>query len=518
MLGVGRKATRAPRRGERERRRYSDARRFLEQENEGKDKYDPSRLTYGAAAQKAGIEDEYAEQKLRAHVVKRRQQSVSATPVLLTPHATPAQSGMEARATNRVDESEGSSRPGRVGNSGRKRRSEEQLIQLESTKKLLFGKSRHEFYREQVAQGSLLVSQAKHGFKRRVAEDFIDENMSQYGLKSCTPRHLVRRAAEHPGEQPNQRGGTLFTIDEEAELKRWFTDLREKELRVSHSCILLKLNSMLKKDDTRWMKLGKSGVTFGILRRLFERLDFVSGISQALNIDRERWTTSANFKYWYSLVEDILLAEKLMELNPAWNADDPSATTKYVILRPEAFFSGDETQIGYPATTAASKKDRCVFHANRVLDNRNQLMNTAGRNVSMFYLRCGDGKKLNHAFCFSDCKNVPKNWINHELTSDPFGPDATVFPCMWFANAEGSFNSDLYAQVIYHCVIPCARAAGIRNEPGKRGVFVIDGCQTHINSLDVLLALKDAGLIVILRVPHSSHRLQGEDTVCFRCD
>jgi len=46
----------------------------LEHENEEKDKYDPSRLTYGAAAQKAGIEDEYAEQKLRAHVVKRRRQ------------------------------------------------------------------------------------------------------------------------------------------------------------------------------------------------------------------------------------------------------------------------------------------------------------------------------------------------------------------------------------------------------------------------------------------------------------
>eukprot|EP00968_Pinguiococcus_pyrenoidosus_P027447 scaffold7379_cov175-Pinguiococcus_pyrenoidosus.AAC.1 len=50
--------------------------------------------------------------------------------------------------------------------------------------------------------------------------------------------------------------------------------------------------------------------------------------------------------------------------------------------------------------------------------------------------------------------------------------------------------------------------------PERRGLLLLDGCATHVN-LEFVEMCRKAGLDVLLRPPHTTHRLQPEDTSCF---
>ena len=515
-LPAGGVKKRAPRRDGRERRRYSTARILLEQTNAGKSKTHPDRLTLKEAAAKAGLCGRNIIQKLSKHLAEKAKESASSTPSLLTPLATPAASNFQQRETDEYEEPISSGKRGRVGNSGRKKDSDEDKALKEERRQVLMGKSEAQVYREQIAEATLKVAAAPHGIRTEVAQAFVDQNMRRLNLKSVSAAHIVRLAKERPGEAPNCQGGTFFTAEEENRVRRHVVEFRARKLKVSHAYLLQFLNSMLATDDSRRSELGVNGLTSGILAGLCRRLGLDSGTFQCLDTDRQRWVTSENFQHWYDNVEEALFAEGLLELNPEWSPDAAETVTQYLVKRPEAWFSGDETQIGFAEAVGSGKRDRGVFLKDREFDDRNQITSRNAKKVSLFYLRCGNGAQLNHAFCFSGAKNVKDDWVNASLKSDAFGSSNTKFSCVWFANVEGCFDAQLFQRVVIECIIPCAKANGIENSLGKRGVLFFDGCQTHITDLETTRMLRDAGFLIFPRVPHSSSVSQGEDTVVFR--
>lgn len=80
---------------------------------------------------------------------------------------------------------------------------------------------------------------------------------------------------------------------------------------------------------------------------------------------------------------------------------------------------------------------------------------------------------------------------------------------------EGSLNEEGALDYLKSVLHPALGSPAPRSDaPGKQAVVVCDGVGTH-HAFPVLEAAVDMGIEILLRVPHLSHRLQGEDTVNF---
>ena len=88
---------------------------------------------------------------------------------------------------------------------------------------------------------------------------------------------------------------------------------------------------------------------------------------------------------------------------------------------------------------------------------------------------------------------------------------------LWTGAANpSSMTSDLCLDYTKQVIIPDAKHLnpGMGVEDGKRSVEVCDGTQVHLG-FERLQRCRQEGLDVVLRLPHSTHVTQGEDTVHF---
>jgi len=118
---------------------------------------------------------------------------------------------------------------------------------------------------------------------------------------------------------------------------------------------------------------------------------------------------------------------------------------------------------------------------------------------------------------YGGSKSVKSSWTSDVLTGDVKDSGGRAVPAVWLANPAGSVDADYFQVYVSDILIPSAIALGIRDEDGHRAVFLCDGVQTHMSNTTTLRLLKDAGIVPIPRVPHTSSQSQGEDTVVFRC-
>ena len=83
------------------------------------------------------------------------------------------------------------------------------------------------------------------------------------------------------------------------------------------------------------------------------------------------------------------------------------------------------------------------------------------------------------------------------------------------ATRRGVSQEELAKDYMESTLHPALGSPPSRNEdPRQQCVVICDGVGTHIG-LSVLEAAVELGIEVVLRVPHLSFRLQGEDTVIF---
>jgi hypothetical protein len=75
-------------------------------------------------------------------------------------------------------------------------------------------------------------------------------------------------------------------------------------------------------------------------------------------------------------------------------------------------------------------------------------------------------------------------------------------------------TADLFHEHFEKVVLPYLKHVGVTNEPGCGGVYVVDGCQTHCSE-EISATAEAANIAVVLRPPHTSSDMQGEDTKIF---
>ena len=204
-------------------------------------------------------------------------------------------------------------------------------------------------------------------------------------------------------------------------------------------------------------------------------------------------------------------------MNPEYDAANPTAQPKLICLRPEALYSSDETDMSLGQPLKKGKKDICVFLD--ALDDGNIATTKTSRKISWQYGRCGDGSMLSPLIVYGgikDSSGIKLEWIDSSIVGHISDESGVPIPTLWRANEEGSVTTAFFHEYCLEIIIPSAYANGIRDEDGKRGIYIVDCRQTHLSSLETNDALKQAGIFLIGRVPHTSCESQGEDTCVFR--
>ena len=85
-----------------------------------------------------------------------------------------------------------------------------------------------------------------------------------------------------------------------------------------------------------------------------------------------------------------------------------------------------------------------------------------------------------------DSSGIELDWIDSSIVGDISDDSGVPIPMMWRANEEGSVTTKFFHEYCLKIIIPSAHANGVRDEDGKRGVYIVDCCQTHLSSLETV--------------------------------
>ena len=80
----------------------------------------------------------------------------------------------------------------------------------------------------------------------------------------------------------------------------------------------------------------------------------------------------------------------------------------------------------------------------------------------------------------------------------------------FWTNEKGGVTGDLGIKYIRGCIEPCIPDLSVE----RPAVLIMDGHGSHF-TLEVLRYCRSIGLVIVLRPPHTTHILQGEDVVHF---
>ena len=199
--------------------------------------------------------------------------------------------------------------------------------------------------------------------------------------------------------------------------------------------------------------------------------------------------------------------------NEDWDPNDENSH-ELTWIYPERLISCDETDVSLKQDNHKSKKEKEVINIDEV--SPQTISVKSSRKISMCFGRTGNNQMIAPLFVFGGAKRVQPAWTSDEIHGDVKDADGECIPTQYAANEKGSVDEEMFRETyVAKIIIRTARAQGVRNEDGHRGIFIFDGVQTHISEATMVL-LRDNGLIVILRPPNTSSDLQGEDTVIFR--
>ena len=186
-----------------------------------------------------------------------------------------------------------------------------------------------------------------------------------------------------------------------------------------------------------------------------------------------------------------------------------------MITHPERICSYDETKMELDCTKGGKGNGDRTVRAGAT-DDGTTVVTKSSKCASAVCGRLGDGRALPVFTCFASGDSYAPAWAPHIVCDDILDKDGQPLPWRYISNAKGSiteeFCSIYISDVLYSALgYPKPRAT----PPGEQGVIICDGVGTHLGYQVVMKAV-ELGMEILLRVPHLSFVLQGEDTINFK--
>lgn len=163
----------------------------------------------------------------------------------------------------------------------------------------------HDEYASAFADATKRISETEDGKKMSVAKDIVGKLFTDTnGVSQVSAKHLVNRAHAAPGEKPRVQGSPHLLPEEEEGVVRFVKVLRAKGCQVTREMVLTRLNDAIEKssDVNRQMLFtalhsknkSHDGLTKGVLYGFYRRHGLQSTHTEAIDVDRLKWTTSEN--------------------------------------------------------------------------------------------------------------------------------------------------------------------------------------------------------------------------------
>ena len=373
---------------------------------------------------------------------------------------------------------------------------------------------------ELVVEHSRTISQEPKGKKWPCAQA-ISEQLEGQGIY-ISAQTLYNQSEKAPGVAPNNVGGQFFNQQFEKDMAAGIRYFRELELPVFKDDVLETVRVAI--IDCELDHLLEDGVvTDGWYYRFLARNKLNTGNFQPIETSRAEWCTPENMKKYYDIAAQVFLDAGIAEKNPKYDPDVPYDFTKpydaqplecqpVIVTKPHRLASYDETDATLDQTDKSKKNtDRIILGGK---DDTGAVKATKS-SVKITLVGGRIGKNALPAYVnFGTGDSHQAHWgRNPPMANVVKGADGKKVEPIIAHSKTGAMNSERCLDYTKKILMPAM--FGISAEEGNGGVEVCDGCNVHL-SYPRLQYAREHGLRVLLRVPHTSDKTQGEDTVIFR--
>ena len=228
-------------------------------------------------------------------------------------------------------------------------------------------------------------------------------------------------------------------------------------------------------------------------------------------MSRAKWCTSQKISEWYDMMADALVNSGIATRNPDYNptAQSGSACEPIFIVDPDRWISYDETRLELDMTQATkAKSERTVVNKLEPKDSRRDCLSYKG---GLFGTGIGgstaSAKALRPMFVFGSGSFALEWTMWRPPRCDFIDPDTgRMFRPKYICNKKGGVDDDMGVMYLRDVVLPLYPTLTEQ----KPLVMTCDGHGSHLTT-ELIEFARANHVVILLRVPHTSHKLQGED-------
>jgi len=210
----------------------------------------------------------------------------------------------------------------------------------------------------------------------------------------------------------------------------------------------------------------------------------------------------------------VLLKAGVSVVNPDYDPEVPYSQ-EILITHPERICSYDQTKMELECAKGGKGRKDWTLKAGPD-DDGTTVVTKSDKCAFAVCGRLGDGRSLPVFMCFASGDSYEPSWAPHNVCEDILDKDDNPLPWRYISNAKGSITEEycaIYIETVLHPVLGYPKPRS--SHPGEQGEIICDGVGTHLG-YHVLKKALELGMEIIMRVPHLSFALQGEDTVNFK--
>jgi hypothetical protein len=230
-----------------------------------------------------------------------------------------------------------------------------------------------------------------------------------------------------------------------------------------------------------------------------------------LEFNRAKWFTSKNVRKYYDMYKDCCLELGFAVPAPQgeYNPLEP-LSQEIIVIKPERILEIDEARV-----TADMSKDQSgnlkQVKTRNTFDTHEAVVNKGGGTATIVGGSAGNGDStvplLIHAGAeptAEEKKQGPRSTVRDPVTHERLG-------CQYTSNKKGGMTWDLMVLYVTLCIIPMFPDLS----PENPIMLLFDGHGSHM-TVAFILFCKGVGIKLLLKPPHTTHRLQTCDVYNFR--
>ncbi|MAW75979.1 MAG: hypothetical protein CMJ95_01120 [Planctomycetes bacterium] len=403
----------------------------------------------------------------------------------------------------------------------KKKAEKERLKEVQKNKGRLYHGITPEIYEKAFLEGVKLMTVG--GMSRNLVEQKLQ--LKYRGIE-LTGEAIAKHIREGKGDTPPKRPGPEPYLDAEAlsGIAGWVKAMRSLDLLVLKEQVISKMQDVI--EGTYLQQRFKGGeVSEHHYRRLMEEhaeeLDLLT--TKPLEVDRSRWCTAANFEKHYNIVAAKLVELGLAVANKDYDSEDPTSCP-IVITRPDRIMSMDETHATMDMTDPNGNLKTVAVAGEGA--SAEILANKGGGDATIIGGSIADGNSVPGLTIFKSTSffaggvdpttgRALPNWTEPSASSTLLGDDGQPLKMRFTCNKVGGYiwkdeKEDVGVFYMKHCVVPAMPGLS----PDNPCVVIMDGYGGHL-SLALLDYCREMGIHILLRPPHTSNAIQGEDVKNF---